>query len=129
MLPMIHLYLKFLPRLLCPNGLMLAMISGYWINPRGYLSYVVWEERRSYYHILGSNLLRYFFLSCACSLSFSLPYLNIYPRRLLLDLVVFMRINNKVRMSTKQTSPSSGKNKILYQVGARLEAMDFTLNW
>ena len=35
---------------------------------------------------------------------------------------------NKI-MSAKQTSPSSGKNKILYQVGARLEAMDFTLNW
>ncbi|XP_068705304.1 PHD finger protein 20-like protein 1 isoform X2 [Montipora foliosa] len=40
-----------------------------------------------------------------------------------------MRIDNRVRMSTKQISPSSGKNKILYQAGARLEAMDYTLNW
>ena len=31
-------------------------------------------------------------------------------------------------MSTK-TSPTSSKNKIIYQVGARLEAMDYTLSW
>lgn len=90
-----------------------------------------WKERRSYYSTLVkfAEISILSFRISALFLSFSSRYPCNGSCRVVVDVVISLRIDNKARMSTKQTSPTSGKNKILYQCGARLEAMDYTLSW
>lgn len=90
-----------------------------------------WKERRSYYStaVKFAEISILSFRISALFPSFSSRYPCNGCCRVVVDVVVSLRIDNKARMSTKQTSPTSGKNKILYQCGARLEAMDYTLSW